>query len=209
MKNENPVYKSILLITLTIAISTIVGFNFPESQNSNQKVEISDFEAYMIEDVAFVSWMATSEVHNEEVTLEKSSNGHKFSPVQKFELNSAGSKYTFVDKNPSYGLSYYRIRHKHHKPLENVAHLINHDGPIHFEVSAKNKVIELQADHRSDKTYLVSVADKGGKHYFLQSMTFTTKKPVKIDMKEFGIKNQEYIVHLHSTEWSTDKSISL
>ncbi len=209
MKKENPIYKPILLSTLVVATMIAVGFNITKPNNSNQKIQISDFEAYMIEDVAFVTWIATSDVHNVEVTLEKSTNAHKFSPVQKFELNGSGSKYTFVDRNPNYGLSYYRIRYKHHRPLENVAHLINHDGPIHFEVSAKNKVIELKADQLSDKTYLVSVADQNGKHYFLQSMRFTSKKPVKIDMRALGLKNHEYIVRLYSTEWSTDKTISL
>lgn len=209
MKTENPVRKLILLSVLAITVPTFFAFDSTEDQKTNKKVEISDFEAYMIDDVAFVTWMATSEVHDEEVMLEKSTNGHKFVAVQKFNLNGAGSKYTFVDESPSYGLSYYRIHHKHHKPLENVAHLMNHDGPIHFEISAKNKVIELKADHKSDKTYLVSVADKEGKNYFLQSMTFTSTKPVKIDMRKLGVKGHEYIVNLHSTEWSTDKMISL
>ena len=207
MKKGTKGFSAFILSTLAIAVLSVFVFHFANSQNSTINTQLSDFEAYMIDDVAFVTWTTSAEAKDEEITLEKSTNGKDFSTIKKFILNGVESKYTFVHHSPNFGLSYYRIQHSGVGSDQNITPLINHDGPVNFDVVREDTTIKLTTDHYGDGTYLVSITDITGKHYFMQSLTFNSANPAIIDTKKMGLKSQEYIVRLHSTEWSTDKRI--
>jgi len=208
MKNGTPGAKVFLASALAIIVSSIVGFGIIRQTNSI-KIQVDDFEAYMIDDVAFVTWTTSAEISNGEVSLEKSTNGKDFNPVQKFKLNGIESKYTFVDEKPSFGLSYYRIKHSDNFKNEDIAPLINHDGPVLFEVSSKDDQIKLKAVQNSERTYLVSLTDDEGKHYLIQSVVLKRNNPVIINTRDLNLKSKEYVIRLQSSEWFTDKRISI
>ena len=192
---------------LALLITTLFGFDIITQRSS--RMEVRDFEAYMIDDVAFVSWMTSVEAGAEKVNLEKSLDGKAFKVIKSFQLNGSKSKYTFVDEDPGYGVSYYRIRHTNHDHDELIVPLVNHNGPFDFHVSKERNGLKLKAVHHHEETYLVSLTDKEGKHYLIQPITFHKHRAVSIDFTELQLESKEYIVRLQTSEWSVDRRISL
>jgi len=77
-------------------------------------IELGTFTAQLVEsDAVKLNWNTFSERNNDFFTLEKSKDGYAFEFVA--EINGAGNSsvertYSFVDKNPYEGVSYYRLR---------------------------------------------------------------------------------------------------
>jgi hypothetical protein len=76
-------------------------------------VELVDFSARAVGDEVQVNWSTASEINNDYFTLERSTDGENFEPIQ--QLDGAGNSteliyYACVDKEPLPGVSYYRLR---------------------------------------------------------------------------------------------------
>lgn len=192
-----------------LALAIISLFAFRTAEKQSKSMQVKDFEAYMIDDVAFVSWMTSDENANDKVVLERSADGKKFHHVKTFRLNGTSSKYTFVDEKPNFGISYYRIKHSKHDDTDHIVPLINHNGPAEFEVVGNRKHIKVKAVHHHEETYLVSLMDEEGKHYFIEPVTFEKHRHITIDTKELDLESKEYIVKLQCSEWSVEQELSL
>lgn len=83
------------------------------SQPSPLPIELLTFEATQIKNVVEITWQTATETNNDYFTIEKSKDGNEFEEVAK--LNGEGNSttvlsYSFTDKNPYSGVSYYRLK---------------------------------------------------------------------------------------------------
>lgn len=92
----------------TIFDNMIIG----EVYDSALPVEMSSFEVSRISDKVAVNWKTESELNNDYFTIERSRNGkdfHKLVSVQGAGTTNEQQSYSYYDKNPFPGVSYYRI----------------------------------------------------------------------------------------------------
>ncbi|KOY85678.1 hypothetical protein AD998_05495 [bacterium 336/3] len=76
-------------------------------------IELLNFEATYKNDEVHTEWQTASEINNHFFTVEKSNDGKSFSAIG--VVNGVGNsstikKYTFIDKEPFQGISYYRLK---------------------------------------------------------------------------------------------------
>ncbi|MEQ9422912.1 MAG: hypothetical protein RJQ09_00740 [Cyclobacteriaceae bacterium] len=197
----------------TIAFTTLLGavalgiFSFSQFNEATISTEIENIEAYMIDDVAFLTWTSSSEVIGDEYIIEKSPDGKQFETLKVVDQNGLGSKYTYVDESPNYGLSYYRVRHK--ASSEDVTPLINHGGPFDFNVKADSKGLVLRSINAKPDSYLVTISDKNGRHIAMHSININEVDVITIPTEGIDFSKEEYLVSLHNTEWSVAKEITI
>lgn len=94
------------------------GFSTPRMASSGLcvvtlPVEITAFNAILIENKVKVSWTTATEINNDYFTVQKSNDGLNFEDVK--EINGAGNSnsnvnYQVVDNNPYAGVNYYRLK---------------------------------------------------------------------------------------------------
>lgn len=99
---------------------TINGVNVYNSiwtlagNNSPLPVELISFDADPVKNKEVLcSWVTASEINNDYFTIERSRNGINFEPIG--NVDGAGNSsvtisYSFIDKNPYPGISYYRLQ---------------------------------------------------------------------------------------------------
>ena len=76
-------------------------------------VELIDFNARPMENEVKLAWATATEINNDFFTIERSKDGRTFNEIAKIAGNGNTteiSKYTFMDKNPENGVSYYRLK---------------------------------------------------------------------------------------------------
>lgn len=100
--------------TVTTVLTNNYGVVWALVQSSSPlPVELLDFTARPEGDAVRCAWRTASEINNDFFTVERSTDGVSFSDVG--EVQGAGNslqllEYGFVDRAPSSGLSYYRLR---------------------------------------------------------------------------------------------------
>ena len=76
-------------------------------------IELTSFDALLVENRVKLSWETESELNNDFFTLERASDIEKFEKVTTVKgqgtLNSK-TDYSFMDENPLLGVSYYRLK---------------------------------------------------------------------------------------------------
>jgi len=87
----------------------VVKLNFP----SPLPIELLSFDAAPNKNTIDLTWATATETNNDFFTIEKSKDGNEFEDVAK--VDGAGNsnqviEYSFTDKNPYNGLSYYRLK---------------------------------------------------------------------------------------------------
>lgn len=93
------------------------GFSGPtgfteEGENTTLPVELLSFTAIAVDNSAILYWSTASELNNDFFTLEKSRNGKDFEVMGHVEGNGTSHTridYSFTDRQPYLGLSYYRL----------------------------------------------------------------------------------------------------
>jgi hypothetical protein len=76
-------------------------------------IELIDFSARAMKDEVKLTWTTATETNNDFFTLERSTDGRTFEEIATIMGNGNTteiSKYTYMDKNPRSGLSYYRLK---------------------------------------------------------------------------------------------------
>ena len=76
-------------------------------------VELSKFNVKKAEQSIMLSWATASEKNNKHFEIQKSTNGTQFQTIGQVKgsgTNLSGASYNFEDKNPSVGITYYRLK---------------------------------------------------------------------------------------------------
>ncbi|MFK7933812.1 MAG: T9SS type A sorting domain-containing protein [Saprospiraceae bacterium] len=103
-------------------------------------IELNSFEAGVENDFVNVNWQTSTELNNDYMEVQRSRNGKDFTTVGK--VAGAGTTdepqdYSFIDKNPLPGVSYYRLKQ------------VDYDGAFEIHrtaiVQRKTAQLELQA----------------------------------------------------------------
>ncbi len=102
--------------TNTVSWSGLYTFSdFTSSGNGTSPLPITliEFTATPIVNTVELSWTTATEINNDYFTLERSTDGQKFEPIQ--VVDGAGNSndwlyYKWVDRSPLAGISYYRLK---------------------------------------------------------------------------------------------------
>lgn len=81
--------------------------------NSALPVELLYFEADAVEENVQTTWATALEINNHYFTVERSSNGIDFAEISRVEgagNSTVTSSYSYLDKQPLQGISYYRLK---------------------------------------------------------------------------------------------------
>jgi hypothetical protein len=105
----------ITLGTGTVTVSNVSNFGVfgLSANNLALPIELVSFEAKARGDEVEITWSTAAEVNNDYFTVERSTDGTAFEPIQ--TIDGAGNStqllhYAVVDKAPASGISYYRLR---------------------------------------------------------------------------------------------------
>ncbi|MDA1122299.1 MAG: hypothetical protein O2887_17740 [Bacteroidetes bacterium] len=204
--------KSVMVVAgVVTGLAILLSFAYVKVNNSNQPAQVASirsFDAFMIDDVAFITWITAYEGSGQ-LTLEKSTDGNNFVAVEQFEQNGASSKYTFVDNNPNFGLSYYRLNGEMTPESENITPLFNHEGPLSLNVDSNKDEILISTPNSQDGNYLVTLSDNDGRIYLVQSCRLNSNKNISLSRKDLNLESNLYTLRLYGDSWSIDKKLYL
>ena len=92
----------------------IVSVQFNSFVDSALEIELLSFDARVIDNEEVeLSWSTTMELNNDHFILQRSKDGRMWTDIAKIEGNgttSSRSDYSFIDKTPYDGISYYRFK---------------------------------------------------------------------------------------------------
>ncbi len=87
----------------------ILTFTTPEAVSIN----LTNFSLSAKDDIVNVSWETASEIDNDYFQVEHSSNAYDWNTIGKIDgVNQSNGiqNYSFIDKEPAYGINYYRLK---------------------------------------------------------------------------------------------------
>jgi hypothetical protein len=102
-------------VNRTLTATGIESFSTWTAANASTPMPIIlfSFEGKPVNDVVELSWVTAAEINNDYFTIERSSNGVDFEPIDFVEGSgtiSHSKRYTLTDKQPLCGISYYRLK---------------------------------------------------------------------------------------------------
>jgi Zn-dependent metalloprotease len=101
-------------------------------------IKLNSFTGKLVGNDVLLSWQTSTEINTKEFVLEKSNNGVSFSPLYTTTskgVNGFGSIYTYTDKSPFTGYTYYRL-----KTLENTGSF-TYSNIIKIDLLGKNSFV--------------------------------------------------------------------
>ncbi|MBS1731153.1 MAG: T9SS type A sorting domain-containing protein [Bacteroidetes bacterium] len=137
-----------------------------------------DIKATQNKDAITITWQTLNEDGTKSFTVERSMNANDYVDINTIPAKGVASKYSYTDKNPLDGISYYRIK-------ENTANGTNTFSPVVKVVFNDNGVISLYPNPakntvtvkglNKNTTATIRITDMNGreisKQYFSQSST--------------------------------------
>ncbi len=102
------------LLEVTTAITNVpINHEFTGGSGSALPIELLSFSGKPIGNAIEIFWATATEINNDFFTIERSTNGNDFDLVG--NIDGAGTSYTtnnyfFIDENPNFGTSYYRLK---------------------------------------------------------------------------------------------------
>lgn len=99
--------------TITTDSCTDSGGGFCSDPGVSLPIELISFDAILVEANIVLSWTTASEINNDYFTLERSVDGLNYKTIA--SLPGAGNsseilEYNFIERNPLFGKSYYRLK---------------------------------------------------------------------------------------------------
>jgi hypothetical protein len=88
-------------------------FALSDASTSTLPVDLKSFDALLMENMVELEWTTTSESNNDYFEIQKSEDGDfwlSIGRVQGKGTTNELSVYQFIDRNPLYGISYYRLK---------------------------------------------------------------------------------------------------
>jgi len=139
-----------------------------------------DVKATQNNEAITITWQTLNETSTKSFTVERSSNANDYAGINTIPAKGVASNYSYTDKNPLSGTSYYRIR-------ENAANGTNTFSPVVKVVFNDNGVISLYPNPakntvtvkglNKNSTATIRITDMNGreisKQNFTQSSTAT------------------------------------
>ncbi len=135
-------------------------------------VELTSFEANMMDDKVSVEWTTASEVNSDYFQVERSADGRSFQTIAKVSSNGNSAElqsYQTLDKDPFAGINYYRLTQVDFDGTEeksNIVSVRNTSSNSKFELMRKSiNGDELSLEYKIAEagTYTMAVIDISGK----------------------------------------------
>ncbi|MFZ1798315.1 MAG: T9SS type A sorting domain-containing protein, partial [Chitinophagaceae bacterium] len=113
------------------------GYSIARYFNDNVlAANFKDVKATQNNEAITITWQTLNETGTKSFTVERSSNANDYAGINTVPAKGVASNYSYTDKNPLSGTSYYRIR-------ENAANGTNTFSPVVKVVFNDNGVISL------------------------------------------------------------------
>ncbi len=142
------------------------------------------FNGILNQNAVLLNWVTGSEVNNNKFEIERSKNGEFFEYIG--EISGSGttnqlSKYQFIDKNPSRGINYYRLKQIDLDDAINYSNMIavkvnSKSGLELYPNPWKNGSVALFMEQQKDQEYSVSIKNIYGVEIFNQKIVSESGK---------------------------------
>lgn len=170
------------IITLDGFAGTACQYNITVGSIIVLPIELLIFDSKLVENGVKLFWSTASEVNNDFFTLEKSTDGFDFHEIG-FVRGSGNTtelkNYSFIDDNPSQGLSFYRLKQTDYDGVFTYSDII----PVKFTFN--DKLFTVQPNPAKEKTE-ISYFSNGvnSSNIKFTDMQGRTRKEIERDDKE-------------------------
>ncbi|MFZ1800527.1 MAG: T9SS type A sorting domain-containing protein, partial [Chitinophagaceae bacterium] len=157
----------------------LARFNGDEVLAANFK----EVKATQTNDAITITWQTLNESSTKSFTVERSSNANDFAGINTVPAKGVASNYSYTDKNPLEGISFYRIR-------ENAANGTNTFSPVVKVVFNDNGVISLYPNPakntvtvkglNKNTTATIRITDMNGREISKQNFTQSSSATLNI-----------------------------
>ena len=174
------------LSTGKILVTGDAGKNILLARFNNDPVLAANFKevkAAQNQDAITITWQTLNESGTKSFTVERSSNANDYAGINTVPAKGVASNYSYTDKNPLSGTSYYRIR-------ENAANGINTFSPVVKVVFNDNGVISLYPNPAKNTvtvkglnkniTATIRITDMNGREISKQNFTQSSSATLNI-----------------------------
>lgn len=133
-------------IILTLTVLFVLGINFAKAQKEyGDKYEY--FNCDYVGGRVILNWVAAFDSEDEAFFIERSDNGINYTIISyvvasKIPFDGRGMRYSFIDKGPLDGYSYYRIRTFGTKLISDVKVVFNNYSIKLDAVSKDSKTVQ-------------------------------------------------------------------
>lgn len=165
------------------AVTSFSPFTFASNSGSDNPlpVELIFASAELVEENVLVSWATASELNNDFFEIQRSANGQDFITVGTIDGNGTTSEtieYSFTDRSPLSGTSYYRLRQVDFDGTDDYSGLmLITNAQIGFEVFVapnpgriEDLAVYINTDDRTPITF--TMYDLSGRVAFTQEVTY-------------------------------------
>lgn len=186
--------------TVNLTAQSADGFILNLNNPSPLPIELLMFNVKAVNDKSIVcTWATATELDNDFFTIEKSRDGNEFEESGK--VDGAGNsnqviEYSFTDKNPYNGLSYYRLKQTDFNGdfcYSNMVALRFDNTADNFSLYPNPASTDLMISHRFPETFLLSIVEAWGKKFFQSKVSNHLSL---IDASKF--ENGNYFVNVSS-----------
>ncbi len=187
--------------TSTNFTSRLTGFDFANS-SFVLPVELTEFTARTDQESTFLNWRTATEENNDYFSIEHSLDGNTFEEIGQVNGNgttSYGQDYSFVHKNPSRGLNYYRLKQFDFDGAFEYSQIrvinVKKENSIHiFPIQVSEKITIDLAEATKEET-LIGIYDVMGR------MVWSEVLGAEATRRELNVANLakgHYFIQLHT-----------
>ncbi len=155
-----------------IGCNNLLQFNGSGTQSS-LPVELISFIGTYEKNQIELTWQTGSEINNEKFEIEESQDGREFQKIGEIKGNGTTVErqaYSFTDKNPSNGISYYRLKQidfdgqfEYSKMISIISKDDNGNVGAFYPNPSKSGFVNLNYNSQDDEAISISVFNVTGK----------------------------------------------
>lgn len=179
------------IIASTVAFTSYSPITFGTTTKDNQlPITLLEFNANLINSQTNINWTTESEINNDYFNVERSSDGVEFKKIAK--INGSGNSnqyqnYSTIDKNPLYGISYYRLHQvdfNGNSTYSNVRVIFNYnDKNIKIYPNPAIDIVTIEGD----KIENIRITDISGKEMIITTKIIDYKNIINCSELSRGI----------------------
>ena len=205
-------------ITSSTGISNFQAFTFASLGGINiLPVELLYFKAILKNNEVELKWETASEVNNDYFTIERTNNAEQFFPVENIKSKGDSRErtaYSYIDTNPLYGRSYYRLKQTDFDGTVTYSELtfVDYAGPAFPTLSiypnpSVNRTVTIKLDgFEKNDVVPIRVIDTKGRQLYETSVLIPDGFAVTAEL-ELPLPRGVYIIHAGSSPYLTRRIV--
>jgi len=188
----------------SIVCSDIPDFDDCGDVDNPLPIELLFFEAQLSETGVRLSWATSTEINNDFYTIEQSKDGLNF-VIREFVQGAGNStgiiNYDFIDRNPTFGFNYYRLKQTDFDGVFSYSDVIVIINSIHKEFEIYPNPVQTEFSIRND----TGSTDDAGSRIIIRSLDGKIIfDKITTDLDNISIPHLENGAYL--LEWRTENN---